>query len=133
MMRSVSLLAAALLAAPAAMAGGEIVKCVDTAGHVTFTDQPCSAGSVSTRLAQDGGAAYGGSGASGPDLPTAPAPASAPGVQRYVLPQADLRHTDWKRPAARPATLARDVATLKEARRMQLAQDAPRPHLAGIE
>lgn len=143
MMRSVSLLVAALLAAPAAMAGGEIVKCVDTAGHVTFTDQPCGAGSVSTRLAQDGGAAYGGSGsagatgASGPDLPAAPVPApipaSTPGLQRYVLPQADLRHSDWKRPAARPATLARDVATLKEARRMQLAQDAPRQHLAGIE
>lgn len=142
MMRSVSLLLAALLAAPAAMAGGEIVKCVDTAGHVTFTDQPCAAGSASTRLAQDGSAAYGGSGASGatgssgPDLAppvAASASAPAPTVQRYVLPQADLRHADWKRPAARPATLALDVATLKEARRMQLSQDAPRQHLAGIQ
>ncbi len=137
MKRSMSLLIAALLAAPAAMAGNDIVKCVDTAGHVTFTDQPCPAGASATPLAQDGAAAYGGSGSagntgsSGPD--GASAPASAPAPQRYVLPPADMRHAAWRQgAAARPAVLSRDIATLKEARRMQLLQDAPRQHLAGI-
>ncbi|WP_296950088.1 DUF4124 domain-containing protein [uncultured Massilia sp.] len=141
MKRSMSLLIAALLAAPAAMAASDIVKCVDAAGHVTFTDQPCPAGATATRLAQDGAAAYGGSGtggdtgASGPDGPsaTATAAAPAPALQRYVLPPADMRHAAWKQRAAeRPASLARDIATLKEARRMQLLQDGPRQHLAGI-
>jgi hypothetical protein len=38
----------------------------------------------------------------------------------------------WKRPnLAAPVTLARDIATLKEARRMLMLQDA-RPRLAGL-
>jgi hypothetical protein len=50
-----------------------------------------------------------------------------------VLPAAELRHPAWKRPnLAAPAKLARDVATLKEARRMLMLQDA-RPRLAGIQ
>ena len=52
--------------------------------------------------------------------------------QRHMLPAADLRHEAWKRPAAdRPVPLARDVATLKAARRTLLMQ-APRPRLAGL-
>jgi hypothetical protein len=104
-------IAGAVLAAPAAMAAGgnDIVKCVDSSGHVTLTDQPCEAGATTVRLDQD----------------------SAP--QRHVLPAADLRHEAWKRPAAaRPAPLSRDVATLKAARRMLMLQDA-RPRLAGTE
>jgi hypothetical protein len=102
-------IAAAVLAAPAVMAGGnDIVKCVDSSGHVTLTDQPCEAGAATVRLDQD----------------------SAP--QRHVLPAADLRHETWKRPAvARPAPLSRDVATLKAARRMLMLQDA-KPRLAGL-
>jgi hypothetical protein len=103
-------IAAAVLAAPAAMAGGsDIVKCVDSSGHVTLTDQPCAAGATTVRLDQD----------------TPP--------QRHVLPAEDLRHETWKRPAvARPAPLSRDVATLKAARRTLMLQDA-RPRLAGTE
>jgi hypothetical protein len=57
----------------------------------------------------------------------------APPSQRHVLPAAELRHPAWKRPnLAAPARLARDVATLKEARRMLMLQDA-RPRLAGIQ
>jgi hypothetical protein len=101
---------AAVLAAPAAMAAGgnDIVKCVDSSGHVTLTDQPCEAGATTVRLDQDT-------------------------PQRHVLPAADLRHESWKRPAvARPAPLSRDVATLKAARRTLMLQDA-RPRLSGVE
>lgn len=117
MQRSVGLLslfAATVLAAPAAMAG-DIVKCVDTSGHVTLTDQPCASGSTSTPLAQD-------------DTAAAPAP------QRYVLPATELRHHAWKRPVAapQPARLAGDVATLKAAHRTLLMQDA-KPRLAGLD
>lgn len=128
------LLAAVLLAAPVAAGAADILKCVDAAGHVTLTDRPCEPGSTTQRLDRDDSQAYGGSGSagatgsSGPDLPAAAAP------QRYVLPAADLRHEAWRRPAAgRSSPLARDIATLKEARRMQLMQDTPRHSLAGIQ
>ena len=39
-----SLIIAALAATPAALAGSDILKCVDGAGHVTLTDQPCESG-----------------------------------------------------------------------------------------
>lgn len=117
MKRSVGLLSviATLLAAPAAMAGGDIVKCVDSGGHVTLTDQPCDSGSATVRLErQDGPQAE---------------PVTA---QRYVLPAVDLRHGAWKRPAVtRPAALAGDVATLKAARQALLMLDA-KPVLAGL-
>ena len=107
--RLLSIVAAALLAAPAL--AGEIVKCVDSNGHVTLTDQPCESGAATVRLSQDTG--------------TPP--------QHQVLPAADLPHPAWKRPnLAAPAKLARDVATLKEARRMLMLQDA-RPRLAGLQ
>jgi len=128
------LLAAALLAAPGVAGAADILKCVDPAGRVTLTDRPCESGSSAQRLEQDGSQAYGGSGAagatgsSGPDLP-----AAAPAPQRYVLPAADLRHAAWKRSGAdRPAALAGDIATLKEARRIQLMQETPRHKLAAL-
>ena len=107
--RLLSIVAAALLAAPAL--AGEIVKCVDSDGHLTLTDQPCASGSATGPVSRD----------------TAPAP-----PQRHVLPAAELPQPAWKRPhLAAPVRLARDVATLKEARRMLLLQDA-RPRLAGL-
>ena len=107
--RLLSIIAAAVLAAPAL--AGEIVKCVDSNGHVTLTDQPCASGAATVPLSQDTG---------------------RPPQQRHVLPAADLPHVAWKRPnLAAPAKLARDVATLKEARRMLMLQDA-RPRLAGL-
>jgi hypothetical protein len=92
-----------------ALAGNEIVKCVDASGHVTLTDQPCEAGAATVKLSSETA------------LP-----------QRHVVAPAELRHEGWKRPqAARPATLSRDIATLKEARRMLMLQEA-RPRLAGL-
>ena len=112
--RLLSLITAAVLAAPAM--AGEIVKCVDGNGHITLTDQPCNADAATVPLARD---ALAGSAA-----------ASSP--QRHVLPAAELPQPAWKRPnLATPARLARDVATLKEARRMLMLQDA-RPRLAGL-
>lgn len=136
MNRSLSLLLAGLLALPAAAMAGDILKCVDTAGRVTLTDRPCESGSAATRLESDGSAAYGGSGMAGSTGSSGPEPqpvSGAPVPQRYVLPAVELRHDAWKRSAAdRPAALARDIATLKEARRMQLIQETPRHSLAGI-
>jgi hypothetical protein len=113
--RLLSMIAAAVLAAPAAMAGSDIVKCVDAAGHVTLTDQPCDGGAVTVRLE-----------------PGAAQNAEQATPRRYVLPAVDLRHAAWKRPAvARPAPLSRDVATLKAARQTLLMLDA-KPVLAGL-
>lgn len=100
---------AAAMATPAALAGNEIVKCVDAGGHVTLTDQPCEAGSATVRLAGE-----------------------TPLPQRHVLPATELRHEGWKRPQEpKAAPLSRDVATLKAARRMLMLQEA-RPRLAGL-
>ncbi|ALK98046.2 hypothetical protein AM586_19495 [Massilia sp. WG5] len=108
MIAAVAALSAAV-AAPAAMAGNEIVKCVDASGHVTLTDQPCESGAATVRLSSE------------TRLP-----------QRHVVTSAELRHVGWKRPQeVRPAPLSRDVATLKEARRMMMLQEA-RPRLAGL-
>jgi hypothetical protein len=108
-----SMIAAAALSAavalPSAMAGNEIVKCVDASGHVTLTDQPCEAGSATVRLSSE-----------------------TPLPQRKVVTPAELRHDGWKRPqVVRPAPLSRDVATLKAARRMMMLQET-RPRLAGL-
>jgi hypothetical protein len=97
------------LATPAAMAGNEIVKCIDASGHITLTDQPCEAGNTTVKLSSE-----------------------TPLPQRHVVAPAELRREGWKRPqAVRPAPLSRDVATLKEARRTLMLNEA-RPRLAGL-
>jgi hypothetical protein len=97
------------LVAPAAMAGNEIVKCIDASGHITLTDQPCAAGNTTVKLSSE-----------------------TPLPQRHVVTPAELRHEGWKRPqVVRPAPLSRDVATLKEARRTLMLSEA-RPRLAGL-
>jgi hypothetical protein len=107
--RLLSIVAAAVLAAP--VLAGEIVKCVDSNGHVTLTDQPCASGSATLPVSRDTG---------------------QPPAQRHVLPAAEMSHVAWKKPnLAAPVQLARDIATLKEARRMLMLQDA-RPRLAGL-
>lgn len=106
-----SIFAAAALSASmaSAIAGNEVVKCVDSAGHVTLTDQPCDAGASTVKLSSE-----------------------TPQPQRHVVTPAELRHASWKRPQeVRPATLSRDIATLKEARRMLMLQET-RPRLAGL-
>jgi hypothetical protein len=125
-----SLILAALAAAPAVLAGSEVLKCVDASGHVTLTDQPCEAGSQATRLT-----------AGTLDTAATEAPASAEAtqgitVQRYEAPPRMLRQQDWRpRVTQRDRPLARDVATLKAARAQLMLIDAvrqPRPQLATI-
>ncbi|MFL6674141.1 MAG: DUF4124 domain-containing protein, partial [Massilia sp.] len=69
-------LIAAMLAAPAAWAGSEIVKCVDHVGRVTLTDQPCADAATTVRL--PGGAA----------AEAGAAPAAGPAVEHYPAPRA---------------------------------------------
>lgn len=110
-----SIIAATWLAAPVAMAGNDILKCVDAQGHVTLTDQPCEGGATTVRVS-----AYGGGTSSATSL-------EAPPPQRHLLPVADLRQASWQRPLVEhTAPLARDVATLKAAKRALLLMEAPR-------
>jgi hypothetical protein len=105
----------AAVAAPVAMAGNEIVKCVDGEGHVTLTDQPCDTGSATVRLASE-----------------TPQPQAQSQSQRHIVTQAELRHAGWKRPqVVRAAPLSQDIATLKAAHRMMMLQES-RPRLAGL-
>lgn len=127
-----SIVFAALAATPAAFAGSEILKCVDGAGHVTLTDQPCESGARATRLSSA-------SGASTQEAPadTAGSEAHPLAVQRYEAPPALVHQQTWRPKAAnRDRPLARDVATLKAARAQLLLSDAVRPSrptLAGIQ
>jgi hypothetical protein len=124
-----TLIFAAIAAAPAALAGSEILKCVDAGGHVTLTDRPCESGAQATRLVSV--AATG----------SAPAAAEAQplSVQRYEAPHALQRQQDWRPRVAQvqhDRPLARDVATLKAARAQLLLIDADRharPTLATIQ
>lgn len=105
-------LVVAALAAPA-LAGGNIVKCVDRAGHITLTDQPCEAGATMVRLASMPAA----SGAARAEAyPLAAEPA--------VLPPPRLVQGRYVMQRAKPKPLKRDVLTLKEARAQFLLMDA---------
>lgn len=124
-----TLVFAAIAAAPAALAGSEVLKCVDGAGHVTLTDQPCESGSRVTRLVNG----------SEPDGPATAAASEAPAAsaQRHEPSPALVRQHAWRpRVENRDRPLARDVATLKAARAQLLLIDADRAHrptLAGIQ
>lgn len=131
-----SIFAAAMMAASAAFAGADIVKCVDQDGHVTLTDSHCSNGAPTVLVAGS---------AESPAVAVAEETAAAPAapvvrrvsVARYLLPPAEARATTSpsRRPASRP--LARDVETLKAARlSMQVLDAASASHrhqrLAGL-
>jgi hypothetical protein len=101
----------AALAAPAAHAGSDIVKCVDGMGRVTLTDQPCDSGATTVRLA------------------SMPADEGVTRVQPYplvaehgVLPPPPA-HRRAVMPRAKAKPLTRDVATLKAARANFLLMD----------
>ena len=106
---SASLLLSALLGAATlapARAGGAITRCVDSAGRITLTDQPCDAHTVSSSIA-------------------------VPGMQDAAPP---VRPPRWRPAAAPHAALAGDIATLKQARTQLMLQDiAPRTRLASLE
>lgn len=123
-----TILFAAIAATPAALAGSEILKCVDASGHVTLTDQPCESGARATRLVSN----------AAPESPTAAADEVHPtAVQRYEALPAMQRQHNWRpRVPQNDRPLARDVATLKAARAQLLLSDADRharPTLAAIE
>ena len=105
----------AALAAPAAtaLAGADIVKCVDGAGRVTLTDQPCEGGTTMVRLANT------------------PADEGITRAEPYPLvaehsvlppPPVQRRHVGLRTVKAKPLT--RDVATLKAARAQFLILDS---------
>jgi hypothetical protein len=108
-----SLLVAAL-AAPVANAESSIVKCVDGAGRVTLTDQPCDSGTTTVRLA------------------SMPPAESAARVEPYPLvaehatlpPPAVQRRQPLPRMPVKAKPMMRDVATLKAARAQFLLMDA---------
>jgi hypothetical protein len=113
-----TLVFAAIAAAPAALAGSEILKCVDAGGHVTLTDQPCESGAHATRLVS----------VALPEAPVAANEAQPLTVPRHEAPHAIERQQAWRpRVAQRDRPLARDVATLKAARAQLLLIDADRP------
>lgn len=131
-----SLILLAACAAPGALAAPDILKCVDSAGHVTLTDQPCPAGSRVTLVIPDaaperpvarGAAQMGGSGAagatgSGGDEPQVTAPAAtapAPGIERMPAPP----RSRYKTPAGKRVPLSRDEATLRAAHMRMLIND----------
>jgi len=109
----------AALAAPTAQlahAGANIVKCVDSAGRVTLTDQGCENGATMVRLANtpaDEGITRAEPYPLAAEQGVLPPPSA---VQRRPLP---------KRVKAKPMT--RDVATLKAARAQFLLMDAGAP------
>lgn len=111
------ILIAAIAATPAAMAGPDIKKCVDDAGRVTLTDQPCPAGARAASLSIQ---------SSLPPAVTEAQLRSLP-AERYVAPPTRLQNGKWRPPQARQrAPLSRDVATLKAARAQQLLLDGAR-------
>jgi len=119
---------AALAAAPAALAGSEVLKCVDSAGNVTLTDQPCESGARATRMLVGSPAAP--APVENADLADA-APAAgqdAHPLQRFAASARMQQQHDWRpRMPPRDRPLARDVATLKAARAQLLLSDSDRP------
>jgi len=107
----VSILVAAL-AASAAQAGTDIVKCVDGAGRITLTDQPCDNGTTTVRLA------------------SMPADEGLTRAEPYplVAEHATLPPPSYQRrqlvPRVKAKPMMRDVATLKAARAQFLLMDA---------
>lgn len=116
-----SLILAASLAAPATFAGADIVKCIDSAGHVTLTDQPCANGTATVRMASMP--------AAGDTAPAQPYPLA---VERSSIPPAAGLQRPGAPPRAKAKPMEGDVATLKAARAQFLLGDAgTRETLAG--
>jgi hypothetical protein len=113
-----SMFIAAMLAASAAFAGADIVKCIDQEGHVTLTDSPCGAAAekvVVVAASEETPAGASDEVIAAPPVPAAPAVRRIT-VQRYLLPAAQPRQTNWSTSRPPSRALARDVETLKAAR-----------------
>jgi hypothetical protein len=138
-LKHIGLILAAMAAAPAALAGPDILKCVDRDGHITLTDQPCPPGTSGGRMeiqegysVQGSSGSAGNTGAGGPaEAPAAPA---APALERYPAPPPPRAQPRVRGP--RHAPFARDAATLKAAHAQLLILDGARPRgtrLAGLD
>lgn len=117
-----TLFVAGMVIVSSTFAGTEINKCTDSAGRVTLTDQPCGADATQVVLTV----------APAPAALEAPAEEAAPvatgGAVRYQLaslpPSTRMRPAPYTQVQAPGRSLARDVATLKEARRTMMLLDS---------
>lgn len=118
-----TIFAAGMVFVSSTFAGTEINKCTDSAGHVTLTDQPCGGDEskvVMAVVAQPAPVEV---------APEEAAPVAAMGgTARYQLtnlpPSTKLRPAPYTQVQAPGRSLARDVATLKEARRTMMLLDS---------
>lgn len=117
-----TLFAAGMVFVSSTFAGTEINKCTDSAGHVTLTDQPCSGEASKVVLAVASAPA------AAETAPEDSAPAATGGAVRYQLtnlpPSTKMRPAPYTQVQAPDRSLARDVATLKEARRTLMMLDS---------
>jgi hypothetical protein len=136
-LKHIGLILAALAAAPAALAGADILKCVDRAGRVTLTDQPCPPGTSGARMEiQEGYSVQGSSGSAGSTGSGGPADApGAPVLEHYPAPPRPPRAQPRVR-VQKHAPFAPDAATLKAAHAQLLILDGSRSkatRLAGLD
>ena len=115
-----------MMAASVAMAGSEIVKCVDAAGHVVLTDQPCQGGTevafapAAVEVAQDAPVAP----ASSSIAASASSTVRTVTVERFAAAAQERPRTVWaKRAAPAMPTMSSDATTLRTARLNMLASD----------
>lgn len=117
-----TIFAAGMVFVSSAFAATEINKCTDRSGHVTLTDQPCAGEATQVVLSVAAQPAP-------VDVASADAaPAAATGaIARYQLtnlpPSTNMRAAPYTQVQAPGRSLARDVATLKEARRTMMLLD----------
>lgn len=120
-----TIFAAGMMFVSSTFAGTEINKCTDSAGHVTLTDQPCNA--EATQVALTAAAPAPAEAVAEVAAQDAP-PAATGGTVRYQLtnlpPSTKLRPAPYTQVQAPGRSLARDVATLKEARRTLMLLDS---------
>lgn len=113
-----TLFVAGMVFVSSTFAGTEVIKCTDQSGHVTLTDQPCKGAAAQVVLS----AATEPSGAADDFAP------AASGGDRYQLtnlpPSTKMRAAPFTQVQAPGRSLARDVATLKEARRTLMLLDS---------
>lgn len=114
-----TLFVAGMVFVSSTFAGTEVIKCTDQSGHVTLTDQPCKGAAAQVVL----------SGATAPSgLADEGTPEVSNGADRYQLtnlpPSTRMRAAPFTQVQAPGRSLARDVATLKEARRTLMLLDS---------
>lgn len=116
-----TLFVAGMVFVSSTFAGTEVIKCTDEAGRVTLTDQPCQSDATAVVLS----AATPAEVAAPERNALAVAPAAAERYQvRALPPSTRLRPAPYTEVQAPGRSLARDVATLKEARRTLMLLDS---------